>query len=146
MLLPVTLTIAAAAGIGNIALAMRVVPIRLKDKVLFGDNGDSRLLARTRAHANFVEYTPFVLILMALIEAGGGSARWLGIAGGTFVAARIAHAVGMDRATSNPWRAAGALLTWTILLALAVWALAVAYGYGAAPVIRVLPVEGSPMA
>ncbi len=108
MLLPVTLTVAAAAGIGNFVLAMRIVQLRLKGKVLIGDGGDERLLARTRAQANFVEYTPFVLILMALIEAAGGSPRWLAITGGLFVAGRIAHPLGMDRPAPNPWRAGGA--------------------------------------
>ena len=42
MLLPVTLTVAAAAGIGNVVLAMRIVQLRLKGKVLIGDGGDER--------------------------------------------------------------------------------------------------------
>jgi uncharacterized membrane protein YecN with MAPEG domain len=67
MLWPITLTFAAA--IGNDVLAGPIVPIRLQDKVLLGDGGQPLLLARTRAHANFVEYAPFVLILMWLIEA-----------------------------------------------------------------------------
>ena len=144
MLLPVTLTIAATAGIGNLILAARVVERRLAGKVLIGDGGDERLLSRSRAHANFVEYAPFVLILLGLIEAGGGSPRWLGIAGGVFVAARIAHAIGMDRPAPNPWRAGGALLTWGVLLALSLWGTVLAYHYEAAPVIEILPVDGAP--
>ena len=144
MLLPVTLTVAAAAGIGNFVLAMRIVQLRLKGKVLIGDGGDERLLARTRAQANFVEYTPFVLILMALIEAAGGSPRWLAITGGLFVAGRIAHALGMDRPAPNPWRAGGALLTWVVLVGLALWGMTIAYTYEAAPVMEVVPVDGAP--
>lgn len=146
MLLPITLTFAAAAAIGNLVLAMRIVRIRFKDRVLLGDGGQALLLARTRAQANFVEYTPFVLILLALIEAGGGGARWLGIAGGVYAVGRIAHAIGMDSGTANPWRAAGALLTWAVLLALAVWGLVLAYAYGVPPAIEMLPVEGAPTA
>ena len=128
MLLPITLTIAAAAAIIDLWLAFRIVPTRLKDKVLHGDAGDQRLAIRMRAQANFVEYAPFVLILLGLIELGGGSPFWLWLAGASFVVARVLHAIGMDRTTSNPWRAGGALVTWSVLALLAGWALVLAYG------------------
>ena len=127
MILPVTLTIAAATAVVNLWLAFRIVPTRVKNNVLVGDNDDLRLRSRMRAHANFAEYAPFVLILMALIELAGGSAMWLWIAGLAFVLARIAHGLGMDRPTSNPLRAGGALATWVVLALLAGWAIAVAY-------------------
>ena len=135
MILPVTLTIAAAAAVVNLWLAFRIVPTRLKDKVLVGDNDDLRLRSRMRAHANFTEYAPFVLILMALIELAGGSATWLWIAGIAFVLGRIAHGLGMDRTSSNPLRAGGILATWVVLALLAGWAIAIAYhtGPGQAP-------------
>ena len=133
MLLPVTLTIAAAAAAINLWLALRIVPGRMKGKVLLGDGGDAALLARQRAHANFTEYAPFVLILLALIELAGGSPVWLWVAGGAFVLARVAHGLGMTRAAPNPLRAGGALLTWAVLALLAGWALAVAYGAQTAP-------------
>ena len=128
MILPVTLTIAAAAAVINLWLAFRIVPTRLSKKVLIGDAGDQRLHGRMRAHANFAEYAPFVLILMGLIELAGGSPTWLWVAGLVFVFARIAHAIGMDKTTSNAWRAGGALLTWATLALLAGWALATTYG------------------
>jgi hypothetical protein len=62
MLLPITLTFAAAAATGNVVLAGRIVPIRLQDKVLLGDGGQPLLLARTRAHANLPESAPSVLM------------------------------------------------------------------------------------
>jgi hypothetical protein len=34
----------------------------------------------------------------------------------------------MDRPAPNPYRAAGAMLTWAALLALIVWAVLIAYG------------------
>ena len=146
MILPVTLTVAAVAGLGNLILAYRIVRVRLKGGILLGDGGDAALLARTRAQANFIEYAPFVLILMALIEAAGGGSRWLGIAGGVFVAARVAHAIGMDRPTANPWRAGGALLTWAVLLALSVWGLALASAGGSSTAVPAIPVEVVPTA
>lgn len=127
MILPVTLTIAAAAAVVNLWLAFRIVPTRLKDKVLTGDGGNDLLKGRMRAHANFTEYAPFILILMGLIELAGGSPTWLWIAGAAFVIARVAHAFGMDRTTPSAPRAGGALVTWALLALLAGWALAIAY-------------------
>lgn len=133
MLLPVTLTIAAACAAINIWLALRIVPGRLKG-ISLGDGGDRAMLGRVRSHANFTEYAPFVLILMALIEFGGGSATWLWVAGAVFVLARIAHPIGMDIDGTNPCRAGGALMTWVVLAALAGWGLVLVAGGGALPV------------
>ncbi len=144
IILPVTLTIAAAAAVINLWLAFRIVPTRIKGKVLIGDAGDQRLAARMRAHANFAEYGPFVLILFGLIELAGASKDWLWVLGLVFAVARIAHAFGMDRTTSNPARAVGALLTWAVMALLAGWALAIAYGFmGDAPTTRSVPVDVS---
>ena len=141
MILPVTLTIAAATAVLNLWLAFRIVPTRLKDKVLVGDNDDLRLRSRMRAHANFAEYAPFVLILMGLIELAGASPFWLWVAGIAFVLARVAHGLGMDRTTSNPLRAAGALVTWVLLAVLAGWAIAIAYHAGPVRAPGIITVE-----
>ncbi|HXH15169.1 MAG TPA: MAPEG family protein [Sphingomonas sp.] len=143
MILPVTLTIAAAAAVVNLWLAFRIVPIRLKDKVLLGDNGDTLLQGRMRAHANFTEYAPFILILLGLIELAGGSTLWLWIAGAVFVIARVAHAFGMDRTTSSPARAGGALATWALMALLAGWAVAIAYQANAVPAAKTFQVVPS---
>lgn len=142
MILPVTLTIAAAAAVLNLWLAMRIVRGRFSTKVMTGDGGDPVMLGRMRAQANFIEYAPFVLILMGLIELAGGSATILWVLGAVFVVGRIAHGFGMDRATPNVFRAVGALSTWAVLAGLAGWALAVAYaGHGATPSTGVVAVE-----
>jgi len=135
MILSVTLTIAAATAVVNLWLAFRIVPTRVKEKVLHGDDGNQRLAFRMRAQSNFVEYAPFVLILMALIEIGGGAQFWLWVVGVVFVVARIAHGIGMDRTTANPWRAGGALLTWAVTALLAGWALALVYQGTTSPTV-----------
>lgn len=142
MILPVTLTIAAAAAVLNLWLAMRIVRGRFSSKVMTGDGGDPMMLGRMRAQANFIEYAPFVLILMGLIELAGGSATILWVVGAIFVVGRVAHGLGMDKAPPNVLRAAGALSTWAVLASLAGWALAVAYaGPVATPSAGVVAVE-----
>jgi len=127
MILPITLTIAGAAAIVNIWLAVRVVVLRLKDKVLIGDGGNVLLAARMRAQLNFIEYTPLVLILMGLIEFARGTNNWLWGAGIIYIIGRVLHPFGMDRQTPNPLRAAGILTTWAILLGLAGYAISIPY-------------------
>jgi uncharacterized membrane protein YecN with MAPEG domain len=134
--LPITLTIAAAAALINIWLASRVSRLRFSDKVSIGDGGNNRLTSRMRAHANFVEYTPFFLILLALVELSVGSRTWLWAAAILFILGRLAHPFGMDRPAPNPLRVGGILLTWLVLLGLALYALAIPYlDGGRAPVV-----------
>jgi uncharacterized membrane protein YecN with MAPEG domain len=146
MVLAMTLTIAAACAAINIWLALRVSQRRIKGKVMIGDGGDGPLQAAVRAHANFVEYAPFVLILIAGIELAGGSATWLWVAGIVFVVGRIAHGLGMDRLAPNPLRAGGIAATWLVLAALAVWALVIVYdthhGSGAMPAVPIDATRG----
>ena len=144
MILPVTLTIAAACAVINIWLAVRLVRGRLRDKILTGDGGDPAMVAGMRAHANFIEYAPIVLILMGLVELARGPQVALWVIGVVFVLARIAHPLGMARQTSNSLRAGGALGTWVVTLLLAGWALAIAFDSPRSSVETVVPLESAP--
>jgi hypothetical protein len=111
----------------NVGLAIQVSRRRLGARINLGTAGDAVMEARTRAQANLVEYAPFFLILLALLELAGASPLWLWIAGALFVIARLGHALGMVRPAPNPFRAGGAVVTWMLLLLLSGWAIAVAY-------------------
>ena len=129
IILPITLTIAGAAALLNIWLARRVGQMRMTHKVSIGDGGNEALIARMRAQANFVEYTPFVLILIGLIELAKGPQLWLWIVGVVYILARIAHGFGMDRPRPDPLRLRmiGTVVTALILLGLALYAIALPY-------------------
>lgn len=127
MLLPITLTIAGAAALMNIWLGFRVSLLRRRYKVSVGDGGQAPILARMRAHSNFIEYAPFFLILLAAIELARGSEDMLWVAGIVFIVGRLLHPFGMDRAGANALRAIGILLTWLSLLGLAAYALVLPY-------------------
>lgn len=141
MILPITLTIAAACAAINLWLALRVSRARMTQKVMVGDGGEGPLQTAARAHANFAEYAPFVIILIVLIELAGGSPTWLWTISAVFVVARVAHALGMPRRAPNPLRAGGILVTWLVLAILAGWALTFAYGVTAPRTIEAVPVE-----
>ena len=125
IVLPITLTMAGAATLVNVWLANRVGQVRRAAKVSVGDGGNDALSRRMRAQANFVEYTPFFLILLALVELATGSATWLWGVGAVYILARLAHAFGMDRGMRL--RMTGIVLTMLILVGLAIYALVLPY-------------------
>jgi hypothetical protein len=118
---------AAAAILLNIWLAQRVGAVRRAHKVSIGDGGIEPLTARMRAQANFIEWTPFFLILLAGIELAEGQPLWLWAVSALFVVARILHAFGMDRKPGNRLRMIGMVTTVIILLGLAVYAIVLVY-------------------
>lgn len=125
MKLEITLVIAAAAALLNIWLAMRVGRVRTQHKVSVGDGGNEAVTRRMRAHANYAEFTPFFLILLAVIELATGSSLWLWGVAIIYILARIAHAFGMDG--NGKLRGIGILTTMLVLLGLAIWAIVIAY-------------------
>ena len=117
ILLPATLVAAAACALINLWLSIRVGQVRTSEKVSIGDGGNPRVIARMRAHANFVENAPFALALIAGLELAKGTAAWIWAYVGVLVAARIAHGLGMD--TWKPGRMIGTIATMLLLLVMA---------------------------
>jgi uncharacterized membrane protein YecN with MAPEG domain len=119
---PVTLITAVAAVMLNFWLGWRIAALREEYKVSVGDGGHELLLRRMRAQSNFIEQAPFVLILIGALELSGSN-RWAlsGIAV-VFVAARIAHALGMDGSERQRWRMYGMMGTMITNLALVILA------------------------
>lgn len=127
--LPVTLAAAGALGLIYLMLSIRVVRGRWANRVSLGDGGQPVMQRRIRAHANFGEYVPLLLILMALLEASGASRGILAGAAIALVVGRIAHAVGIEIPKApNPYRFIGGLITFGLLLLGSVWALLRALG------------------
>ena len=125
--LPITLTMAGACALLNIWLAVRVSMLRMRHKVSVGDAGDERVICRMRSHSNFIEYAPFFLILLGLIEMAIGPAQWLWWVAIAFVLGRLAHPFGMERPAPNPLRMGGTMISWAVLIGLAGYALALPY-------------------
>lgn len=143
IMLPVTLTTAGGTALIALWLAMRTGGARRAAKVSIGDGGDPALICRMRAQANFTEYAPFILILIALIEFSSGTSTWLWVASVAFLVARIAHPLGMDGMKFG--RSIGTALTFLLLLGLGLYAISLPLiaKHDAKPiVIETVPVTG----
>jgi uncharacterized membrane protein YecN with MAPEG domain len=128
LILPVTLTSAAAAAIINIWLSMRIGRLRMAHKISIGDDAGGPLTARMRAQLNFVENTAFVLVLIAAIELTGKGHPWLAWVAAIYMLGRVAHGLGMDGGTLGKGRAAGTAITMLTQLGLAVVAVLIVLG------------------
>jgi len=123
IMLPVTLMAAGGSALIAFWLALRTGVARRAARVSIGDGGDLKLIARMRAQANFTEYTPFILILIALIELTAGTSTWLWIAGALLLVARVAHGLGMDGVRGA--RTFGTAVTFLLLVGLELYAVAI---------------------
>ncbi len=115
---------AAILGLIYFALSIWVVMGRGQYRVLHGDGGKAPLNRRIRAHANFAEYVPLILVLAALVEAGGGSATRIHALLAPLTVARILHPIGMvakeNSVQQYSFRAPGAVITLVVLVAASV--------------------------
>jgi len=128
MFLQTTLTLTAAAAFINIWHMLRIGRLRASEKIAHGDGGNTLLLRRMRAQANFIESTPLVLILIAVIEASAKGGAWLAIAGALFMVGRVTHPIGMDTEGNHWGRMIGALTAMLALVGLAIMAVLIALG------------------
>jgi len=105
-------------------LAVRVAMWRLRHKIGLGDGGDKELLKRVRAHGNAVEYLPLCLILLGGMELNGYPNSLIHGFGAALFVSRVAHAWGVSRSSgSSIGRLTGMAVTWTIMLAMAGFAI-----------------------
>lgn len=135
--LPITLVAAGGAAIINFWLAMRVGNVRRAAKVSIGDGGDMALIARMRAQANFIEYTPIVLVLIGAIELSQGTSTWLWAVAALYLLGRVGHGLGMDGWI--PGRMGGTIISLFTMLGLGLYALAIPFLTFSDPV-TVLPI------
>ena len=82
-----------------------------------GDGGDATMLRLMRGHANFAEYVPLILLMMAMLELGHFSIYVIHALGLTLLVARVLHGIALSfRKQWVPGRAWGAGLTFLLLL------------------------------
>lgn len=104
-----------------VLLSVRVIGGRRSAGVALGDGGDRLLLRRQRVHANFTEYVPIALLLLAMAELQGAPVLLLHGLGIGLFAGRLVHAYGLSQ-DPEPMalRVTGMAITLTVLIASAV--------------------------
>ncbi|GAN77516.1 MAPEG family protein [Acidisphaera rubrifaciens] len=112
--LPVTSVTAGLLGLLALVLAIPVTVLRFRTGRSLGEDAPG-LQVGVRSHANFAEYAPIGLILLAIAEHDLGSSRFvLGLAV-ALVLGRVMHPIGMRMRPPNVFRAGGIILTWAMI-------------------------------
>ena len=125
--LHITLLSVALAALINLWLAMRCGRARISGKVLHGDGGDVALQRHMRAQANFVEYTPFALLLIFVLDLADQDGWLLGLPALAYFAGRLLHPLGMQADHPAKTRQIGIIVTFALLLLWSAWAVLVAF-------------------
>jgi len=124
-MLVVTSIIAAVLTIIFVKLSFAVIGLRRKNKVGLGSGGHEDLERAIRAQANFAEYVPFGIILIACLELNGAPWWLLAIPGITLIMGRLIHAKGIQVPPPDfSKRVLGMKLTFVTLITLAILNLA----------------------
>lgn len=125
---PITAFYAGLLGILFFYFSVLVVRGRFAKKISLGDGGDHHFQQVIRAHGNFSEYTPLVLILLFIAEVNLSNPVILHLAGTALLAGRFIHAFGLRRHSGTSWqRISGMLLTFASLLTLSVMNILILY-------------------
>jgi uncharacterized membrane protein YecN with MAPEG domain len=125
---PITAFYAGLLGILFFYYSALVVKGRLGKKIPLGDGGDQHFQQVIRAHGNFSEYAPIVLILLFIAEVNLSNPIVLHLAGIALLSGRFLHAFGMRRHSGSSWqRASGILLTFASLVTLSVMNILILY-------------------
>lgn len=120
MYVPVTTLYASLLGILLIFLSARVSHNRRRAKVSLGHGEDIVLVRAVRAQGNFVEYVPFALFLLFLLEIEVSELWILHLLGSMLLLGRLLHAYGVIQPVAvNFGRFWGTCLTWLMILACA---------------------------
>ena len=78
-----------------LVLGLQVSRLRRGHRVLFGDGDNIKLRSAIRAHANFAEYVPIIVLMVAMLEMSGMPALRVHLLMGALLVARLLHPLGM---------------------------------------------------
>ena len=111
----ITLLYAGLLSLWLLVLSGRVIAIRSQG-ISLGDGGNPVLLRRIRAHGNFAEYVPMILVMIGFLELSQLSSVLIHIMGETLLVARLLHGYALSFSESFKFgRFWGTALTFLLL-------------------------------
>ena len=100
-----------------VALSVNVIRGRRSGKVSLGIGSNADLERRVRVHANFAEYVPFTLLLIAMAEIRGAPGLLIHLLCASLLIGRVVHAWGVSQSPEDfRFRVGGTAATQTTLV------------------------------
>jgi hypothetical protein len=123
----ITTLYAGLLGLMSIAIAYKAGSMRGKSGISLGHGDNKELLLAMRRHANFAEFVPMALIIIALLEMNGVPKLAVHAMGASLVLFRACHAIGIGADNlAGKGRYVGAAGTALLTVVISIWAI-VAY-------------------
>ncbi len=114
--MPITAFYASLLAFLFLLLSARVIVQRRDDRVELGAGDSLELFRRSRVHANFAEYVPMALLLLALSESLKAPTSVIHLLAICLLAGRLLHAYGLSQTPHIlKWRTVGMVLTLTVI-------------------------------
>lgn len=100
-----------------IFLSARVIINRRNLHINLGDGANPQFQRMIRAHGNFAEYTPFLIICLCLLELQEYSPNLLCLCSGLMILSRYSHAYALSSGSPKPiFRVLGMVLTFSTFI------------------------------
>jgi len=115
-MLVITPFYAALLTLFYVILSANVIRNRWRYKQSLGAGKEEQMERAIRAHGNFSEYVPLVIIMMSFLEWGKESSMLLHFFGITLIVGRLSHAIGIALQAPNSLRTLGMVATFTCLI------------------------------
>lgn len=123
----ITALLAVVLSLYMLKLIIDIVKIRRSEKVELETGECDALTRAVRAHGNLVETSPMFLIMLGLLELGGGHPITIAILAIIFLVSRIMHPIGLSgKKGTFKYRTRGMVLTLTAYILTAAYLVVVA--------------------
>ena len=100
-----------------IFLSWGVIQFRVSKRISIGTGGDRGLERRVRVHANFAEYVPLALLLLAFMEMQGTASWIVHVLCAALMVARIGHAYALLKEREILWLRVASVATTFVVMA-----------------------------
>ncbi len=127
IILPYTSLLTGLFAILMVVLALLVSFRRRATRISLGDGNDDILRRRIRAHGNFIEFAPFGLILLGMIEFNAAPAILVAGLAMALLFSRVLHAIGMISMTSVAPRFISSVVQHTAFIVAGIWLISRAF-------------------